>query len=134
MDMGSTLDLFPTVCSLAGADVPDDRVIDGYDLSPVLFNGEASPRESMIYYAGEKVYAARKGPHKAHYITQGAYGMGGVRTEHQVPLLFHLEHDPSEKYDIANQHPEIIEEINQLVKDHKKTVNPVENQLVKRIE
>lgn len=134
MEMGATLDLFPTVCSLVGADDPDDRAMDGYDLSPVLFNGKASPRESMIYYRGERVYAARKGPYKAHYITQGAYGMGGDRTEHQVPLLFHLEHDPSEKYDIADQHPEIIEEINQLVEDHKKTVKPVENQLENRIE
>ena len=134
MDMGATLDLFPTVCHLAGADVPDDRVMDGYDLSPVLFNGQASPRESMIYYRGEKVYAARKGPYKAHYITQGAYGMGGEYTEHPVPLLYQLEHDPSEKYDIADQHPEIIEEINQLVEDHKRTVIPVEDQLRKRIE
>ena len=134
MDMGATLDLFPTVCSLAGADIAEDRVMDGYDLSPVLFNEQASPRESMIYYRGEKVYAARKGSYKVHYITQGAYGMGGDRTEHQVPLLFHLEHDPSEKYDIADQHPEIIEEINQLVENHKKTVKPVANQLDKRIE
>jgi arylsulfatase A len=134
MDMGATLDLLPTVCSLAGADVPDDREMDGYDLSPALFSRQASPRESMIYYRGEKVYAARKGPYKAHYITQGAYGMGGDRTEHEVPLLFQLEHDPSEKYDIADQHPEIVEEINQLVEDHKKTVKPVEDQLEKRIE
>jgi arylsulfatase A-like enzyme len=134
MDMGATLDLFPTVCSLAGADVPDDRVMDGYDLSPVLFEGKASPRDSMIYYRGEKVYAARMGPYKAHYITQGSYGMGGRRTEHKVPLLYHLEHDPSEKYNIAGHHPEIIEEIDKLVKNHIKTVEPVENQLIKRID
>jgi len=134
MDMGATLDLFPTVCSLAGAHVPDDRVMDGYDLSPVLFEGEASPRKSMIYYRGEQIYAARKGPYKAHYITQGSYGMGGGRTEHKVPLLFQLEHDPSEKYNIAGQHPEVIEEIDRLVESHKKTVKPVEDQLVKRIE
>jgi arylsulfatase A len=134
MDIGATLDLFPTVCSLAGAGVPDDRVMDGYDLSPVLFDGEASPRESLIYYRGEQVYAVRKGPYKAHYITQGSYGMGGRRTEHKVPLLFHLEHDPSEKYNIAGQHSEVIEEIDRLVEKHKKTVEPVENQLVKRIE
>jgi arylsulfatase A-like enzyme len=134
MDMGATLDLFPTVCASAGVDVPDDRVMDGYDLSPVLFEGQASPRESMICYRGEKVYAARKGLCKAHYITQGSYGMGGRRTEHKVPLLFHLEHDPGEKYNIADQNPEVIEKINRLVEEHKKTVKPVENQLVKRIE
>jgi len=45
-----------------------------------------------------------------------------------------LEHDPSEKYNIAAHHPEVIEEIDKLVESHKKTVEPVENQLVKRIE
>jgi arylsulfatase A-like enzyme len=134
MDMGATLDLFPTVCSLTGADVPDDRMMDGYDLSPVLFDGQPSPRESMIYYRGEMVYAARKGPYKAHFITEGSYGMGEGRTEHSIPLLFQLEHDPGENYDIAAQHPEIIEEISQLVEEHKKTVIPVENQLKKRTE
>jgi len=132
MDMGSTLDLFPTVCALSGAEVPKDRVMDGDDLSPVLFNGQASPRETMIFYRGEQVYAARKGPFKAHYITQGSYGMGGERNEHEIPLLFNLEQDPSEKYNIADQHPEVIQEINQIVKEHKKTVKPVEDQLVKR--
>jgi arylsulfatase A-like enzyme len=134
MDMGATLDLFPTVCSLAGADTPDDRMVDGYDLSPVLFDGQASPRESMIYYRGEMVYAARKGTYKAHFITEGSYGMGEGRTEHSIPLLFQLEHDPGENYDIAAQHPEILEEISQLVEEHRKTVIPVENQLEKRME
>ncbi|MBD3413705.1 MAG: sulfatase-like hydrolase/transferase [Candidatus Aminicenantes bacterium] len=132
MDMGSTLDLFPTVCALSGAEVPKDREMDGYDLSAVIFNGLASPRETMIYYRGEQVYAARKGPFKAHYITQGSYGMGGERTEHKIPLLFHLGHDPSEKYNIADQHPEVIQEINQVVEEHRKTVRPAEDQLEKR--
>jgi len=132
MDMGSTLDLFPTVCALTGADVPGDRIMDGYDLSPVLFHGQTSPRKTMIYYRGEQVYAARKGSFKAHYITQGAYNMGGERTEHEIPLLFNLDHDPSEKYNIADQHPEVIKEISQIVEEHKKTVKPVEDQLEKR--
>ena len=134
MDMGSTLDLFPTACSLAGAEVPDDRVMDGYDLSPVLFNGESSPRDSLIYYRGEQIFAARKGPYKTHYITQGAYGMGMERTAHETPLLYHLEHDPSEKYNIAEDHPDVIEEINQMVEEHRATVEPVKDQLVERIE
>lgn len=131
MDMGSTLDLFPTVCALSGAEFPKDKVMDGHDLSPVLFSEQSSPRETMIYYRGEQVFAARKGPFKAHYITQGSYGIGGERTEHEIPLLFNVEQDPSEKYNIADQHPEVIQEINQIVKQHKKTVKPVENQLEK---
>ncbi len=133
MDMGSTLDLFPTLCALAGAEVPDDRVMDGYDLSPVLFEGRPSPRESLIYYRGAQVFAARKGPYKAHFITQGAYGMGGDRTEHDPPLLFHLEHDPSEKYNIAQDRPDVIAEIREMVEEHKQSVKPVKDQLAERL-
>lgn len=30
---------------------------------------------------------------------------------HAVPLLFHLEHDPSELYDVAHRHPDILAEL-----------------------
>ncbi len=79
--LGSTMDLFATFSALAGVPLPDDRVIDGMDLSGVLFRGEESPRESIIYYRGRQVYAARRGEYKAHFITQGAYGQFGQMVE-----------------------------------------------------
>jgi arylsulfatase A-like enzyme len=131
-DMGSTLDLLPTFCSLAGVELPNDRIYDGKDLSPTLLKGEESPRNEMIYYRGQKIYAARKGAYKAHFITKPAYGKGEV-VHHKVPLLYNLEHDPSEKYNIAKNHPEIIEEITRMVEDHTKTVKPVKDQLAERL-
>lgn len=134
MDMGTTMDLYPTFCTLAGAEYPADREMDGFDLSEVLFEKSASPRESLIYYRGQQIYAARKGPYKAHFITEGSYGIGGERTEHEPPLLYHLEHDPSEKYDIAEDHPEVVAEIIRVVEEHRETVVPVKDQLAERIE
>jgi arylsulfatase A len=49
-DMGSTLDLVPTLCTLTGARAPQDRTLDGYDLSAVLRQGARSPRETMFFY------------------------------------------------------------------------------------
>ena len=63
-DIGSTLDLLPTIASLAGAALQEDRPYDGYDISPVLKEGVASPREEMIYYHNTRVFAARKGDFK----------------------------------------------------------------------
>ena len=60
----------------------------------------------------------RKGDFKAHYITQGAYGEFGKREEHKLPLLYNISQDPSEQYDIANKHPEIIDQIEELVSKH----------------
>ncbi len=132
-DMGSTMDLLPTFCNMAGADVPDDRVIDGVDLTNVIKREGHSERDNLIYYRGQQIYAARLGKYKAHYITQLAYVRDTQKTEHNPPLLYDLEHDPSEKYNIAEQHPEVIEQINKMVEEHKKSVIPVKDQLADRI-
>ena len=131
-DMGSTLDLFPTFSSLAEIDVPKDRLYDGYDLSERLRGRGTSPRNELIYYWGEEIYAARLGDHKMHFTTKTEY-VGQQPVHHERPLLHNLEHDPSEKYDIGEDHPEIIAEIRALVEKHKASIKPVETQLVKRI-
>ena len=123
------MDLLPTIAALADAAVPDDRVIDGVDLRPALFGEGPSPRETVLYYRQARVYAARSGPWKAHFITQAEYKAGSKPTEHETPLLYHLEHDPGEKRDVAAEHPEVIAEIREIVRRHRETLRPVENQL-----
>jgi len=130
MDLGTTMDLLPTFCNLAGTKLPDDRVYDGYDLTQTIAGKAKSPRDEVIYYRGQKVYAVRKGAYKAHFITQSEYGPGGPET-HEIPELYNLNVDPSEKYNVADQHPEVIAEIQQVLKEHLETVVPVENQLEK---
>jgi arylsulfatase A-like enzyme len=132
MGMGSTLDLLPTICSLSGAELPAGRTLDGYDLKPVLLDRNPSPRKSLIYYRGTRIYAVRKGPYKAHFITKGGYGRGIKDTFHDPPLLFHLEHDPSEQCDIASYHPGIIAELVEEVKRHRTGLVPGEDQLAER--
>lgn len=133
MGIGATLDILPTFCSLAGAGLPGDRVIDGRDLSGTLLEGKTSPRQNLIYYRGQQVYAARKGAYKAHYITELEYHRDNQRTVHDSPLLYNLEIDPSEKYDIGADHPEIIREIQKMVANHRKTLGPPMDNLIARI-
>ncbi|MDX8339771.1 sulfatase [Draconibacterium sp. IB214405] len=130
-ELGTTMDLLPTFCKLAGAELPDDRVYDGYDISSVISEKGKSPRNEVFYYRGQQVYAVRKGAFKAHFITQPAYGSEGPTTN-ETPELYNLNVDPSEKYNIAEQHPDVIEELRELMEEHNATVVPVENQLEKR--
>ena len=132
MGIGSTLDLLPTICSLAGTQVPDELVIDGLDLRSVLLDRSPSSRQSMIYYRGTRIYAVRKGPYKAHFITKGGYGHGIRDTYHDPPLLFHLEQDPSEKFNIASDHPDILANLLEEVKKHRTEVIPGKDQLTDR--
>lgn len=115
-DIGTTMDLFTTFSVMAGVPIPEDRIIDGMDLSPVLFENKESPRKEMFYYRGDRLYAARVGDYKAHFITQDAYGP--EKTEHNPPLLYNLNIDPSEKYDVSKDNPEALEIINKVVKEH----------------
>jgi len=136
-DMGSTMDLLPTFCSLAGAKAPTDRILDGYDLSNVLFGKGPSPRNIMFFYRDRKLYAVRKGLYKAHFFTKPGYLPHNAKpeeTKHDPPLLYNLGEDPSEKFNIADKHPEIIADIEKEVERHLANLVPGENQLVKRID
>jgi arylsulfatase A len=107
-DIGSALDLFTTAGALAGAELPRDRPIDGVDLRAPLTGAGPSPRDTIFYYWDSELRAVRKGAYKAHFITSGAYAVGGPRAEHNPPLLFDLTVDPGEKQDVAAAHPDIV--------------------------
>lgn len=126
-DLGTTMDLYTTFSNMAGVPVPDDRIVDGLDLSGVLFKEEASPRNDVFYYRGDRLYALRVGDYKAHFITQDPYGP--VVEEHNPPLLYNLSIDPSEKFDIAAENPEILEQIMEAVKMHNEKLVKAEDQL-----
>jgi arylsulfatase A len=115
--IGSTLDIFATVAALSGAN--GTTAVDGLDLSPVLFSDQPSPRKQMAYYRGDSLYAYRMGPWKAHFISEGRYGQPPEKTTHETPLLFHLRDDPSERFDVSEENPGIVEEILQAVVQHK---------------
>lgn len=125
--VASSMDLFTTALELAGAEVPQDRIIDGVSLLPVLRGETDKGREVLLYYRGEHLYAVRKGPWKAHFITQAGYG--DEPHPHDPPLLFHLGHDPSEKYNVAKEHPEVLEAIRKVVEAHQARLERGEDQL-----
>jgi arylsulfatase A len=113
-DIASTMDWFVTVLQLAGAEVPGDRAIDGVSLIPMLKGAGPSPRRVMPYFAGMSLAAIRKGPWKLHLISRDtniANPFWMYATAHAVPLLFHLEHDPSELHDVAHRYPEVVAEL-----------------------
>ncbi len=74
--------------------------------------------------------AVRKGPFKAHFITQAGYGPDAkTQVPHDPPLLFNLEHDPSESYDVAKEHPEVIADIVREVERHRAELKPPPSQV-----
>lgn len=59
-----------------------------------------------------------------HFITQRAFDYPAGSDNKIVldePLLYNLNIDPSEKYDIVYKNPDILEKINAILGEHKKT-------------
>ena len=126
-ELASTLDFFPTFCAQAGAELPTDRPLDGYDITPVLAGG-ISPRQEMFYYRGFELMAVRSGPWKAHFQTQPGYGQPKSEL-HDPPLLFNLLVDPGENFNVAARHPEVVAELRALVQKHRAMMKPAPSQL-----
>lgn len=123
IDLGTTMDVFATAVRLAGGELPDDRPIDGIDLSPALFDTGPTTRDVVLYYRFNEIYAIRKGWFKAHFITQGEYGMGPDRTEHEPPLLYHLGDDPGERFDVAADYPDVVQDLIDEAAEYRKNVD-----------
>jgi hypothetical protein len=43
---------------------------------------------------------------------------------HDPPLLFHLDRDPGESFNVANDHADVVAELKKLIDDHRRTVKP----------
>ncbi|MCH7789442.1 MAG: sulfatase [Acidobacteria bacterium] len=101
----TAMDLFPTIAGWCNATAPDDRIIDGRDISDLLSGGSnaASPHEAIFYYSGSNLEAVRAGQWKLHVYKNPLYGGPGV-----VEELYDLETDIGETNDVATDHPEIV--------------------------
>lgn len=108
--LSSTMDLLPTIAEITDLPLPD-RKIDGKSIFSTLKGAkEENKNDFFAYFRDDRLYAARLGPWKAHFLTQNAYPDGPLKTENP-PLLYNVEIDPSERFDLAKEHQDIIQEI-----------------------
>jgi arylsulfatase len=119
--VATTMDLYPTILHLAKAEVPSDRPIDGNDIMDLLTNKKDKVTDVVFYYDKGDLYAVRKGSWKAHFTTHHSYSPDPPQV-HNPPLLYNIEVDPSEQYDVAKAHPEIVEELTKVYEEHKKNM------------
>ncbi len=101
-----TIDLLPTFAELAGAKAPSDRVIDGKDISSLMFAkpGAVSPHKAYFYYRGNNLEAVRKGRWK-------------LRRSKKNVELYNIKADISEKKNLADQMPEKVTQLTNIMKE-----------------
>ncbi len=97
------VDLYPTLAALAGASTAKCKPLDGIDLWDTIASGKPSPRTEIVYNVEPFRGALRQGDWKLVWRT-----LLPSRAE-----LFNLAEDPSEKNDLAAQHPEKVDALQQ---------------------
>jgi len=110
----AAMDLFTTFAHLAGTEIPQDRVIDGKDILPLMKGEEGA-----------------QSPHKAIYGFKATGGLMSVRYknwklvlpgkhwtgEFTSPQLYDLTTDLGETTNVADQHPKVVKEIMKLAEE-----------------
>ena len=116
----SALDILPSIVKLSNGEVNKSSEIDGIDLSN-LFTSNGNGRD-LFYYFGldHELFAVRKGRWKLHVKTYSQ--LGKEYFNKKIPLLFDLDVDPSENYDLADKNPEIVAELMTLIKNKKEQI------------
>lgn len=109
-----TMDLFPTICEIAGAPLPDQ--LDGLSLAPVLFDAQFQlpdrdlfwmRREGNLRYNGKEYHAMRRGPWKL------------VQNHPFEPFqLFNLEDDPLEERDVRDSQSQVYQSLSKQLRLH----------------
>ena len=97
------MDLFPTLAKIVGGVVPNDRVIDGIEMSDFfLGKTEKSGREGFVVYMGNDIFAVKWRNWKLHFKEQDAWN--GELITYTMPRLYNLYNDPQEKDNVLFPH------------------------------
>lgn len=126
----SLCDVFMTMAEVLGAKVPDNAAEDSFSLLPILLGQDREPIRPYLLqqaFSGAKNLAIRRGQWK--YLAHK--GSGGNNYENNQELkpfalpdtgptataqLYNLESDPGETTNLALKHPEVVVELEALLK------------------
>ncbi|CAZ96829.1 sulfatase family protein [Zobellia galactanivorans] len=102
-ELTGTIDLLPTFAGLAKIDLPNDRVIDGKDIWPLLAGrvGAKTPHDRFFYQQKGNLSAVRSGDWKL--LTNGE--------------LYNLKEDLAESLDVADENPEVVKKLQRMLRD-----------------
>jgi hypothetical protein len=126
----STMDLLPTLASLGGAELPKDRILNGYDASSFLLGEtDTSPREDYLYYDACLLTGVRKNQWKLVLPRpenpDGTGWWGRMIEEVKTVQLYNMDTDLSETTNLADKHPDVIARLMRRIEQARKELGDI---------
>ncbi|MEP4077297.1 sulfatase [Haloferula sp.] len=132
-EVAAMIDLLPTIAHLAGAQVPEDRVIDGLDISDVFLGTQTELDRPFFFYQHQALRAVRQGDWKLHLphskldrTKEGEIWQSHVPKADRPYLeeltLYNLKEDIGETTNVAKDHPELVGQLLELLEFAKKDI------------
>jgi arylsulfatase A-like enzyme len=112
-EVGMAMDILPTICKAAGAQLPADRTIDGRDVLPMAAAKAKSPHDAVFWASGGQL-ATRRGKWKLVMDGMIADGTPAGREKlkgEDAMFLSDLEADPGETTNRRRDHPGLVDEL-----------------------
>jgi arylsulfatase A-like enzyme len=121
-EVAGTIDLLPTIAALTNTPLPNDRKIDGLDISTLLTSDAESPRNEFLYYTSRGIIEGiRQDKWKLLVKKPGnrRNGKGKGKGKQQSAkavlkpevMLFDLDADMGEQNNLADANPEVVEKL-----------------------
>ena len=135
----TNLDLFPTLVAAAGATLPEDKILDGNNLLPLLTTSTALAQRALYWHFPIYLQAYKKNDRETRdplFRTRpGSVVRSGDWKLHQYfendeIELYNLSKDPSEQSDLSKTNPKQAQKLLQLLANwRQETSAPVPTQL-----
>ena len=116
--MSINYDAFVTCLQMAGIDPPQDRLIDGKNILPLLKGEAPSPHDTFFFYDTRTLVAVRHQHWK--YIRRHLTDIAPYWPTKQGPFLFDLDTDPNESYSLVESQPERAAQLSAMLADFEK--------------
>lgn len=113
-ELVASIDILPTIAALVGSPLPQDRKIDGMDMSHQLTGDVRPTREEYLHYTSHgQIEGIRQGKWKLLVKRPRPRRNAPQNSKPPAPqiLLFDLDADLGEQNNLAAAHPDIVEKL-----------------------
>ena len=121
-EIAGNIDMLPTFAKLVGATLPKDRILDGRDISSLMYDPKSGPvRDTHLYYSGLKLGAIRQGKWK-YFPSSAAGNAGNNKTKESKAALYDLSTDLGESNNVAEANPDVVMKLEQEFKTRREEI------------